>query len=83
MAYRYFKDVPRRTASDKVLRDKKNCQNILNMMDINVNLVQWFINFLIKKTCGRAVKSEIMPNQELADVIHKPTIRKFEKRQVY
>ena len=30
-----------------------------------------------------AVKSEIMSNQELAEELHKPDIRKFEKRKVH
>ena len=28
-----------------------------NIMDININLLQWFINFLIKKTLGGTVKN--------------------------
>ena len=32
---------------------------------------------------GSGVKSEIMSNQELAEELHKPIIRKFEKRKVH
>ena len=39
--------------------------------------------FLDKKTVGGAVKKEIMQNKELADELHKPNIRKFEKRKVH
>ena len=46
----------RRTASDKKLRDKAKRANkaltflkVQNMMDINVDLLQWFMTFLIKK----------------------------------
>ena len=46
----------RRTASDKTLRDKAKRANkaltflkVQNMMDINVDLLQWFMTFLIKK----------------------------------
>ena len=40
--------------------------------------------FFDKKSCGSnssggAVKSEIMSNQELAEELHKPIIRKFKK----
>ena len=42
MTYGSFKDLTRRTAFDKVLL------KIENMIDINVGLLQWFINFLIK-----------------------------------
>ena len=34
--------------------------------------------FLDKKTSGGAVKNENMSNQELAEELHKPTVRKFE-----
>ena len=33
------------------------------MSDINVNLLQWFINFLINKTSGGTAKNEIMSNK--------------------
>ena len=49
MAYGDFKDSTRRTASDKILRDKAfNMLKIENMMDIKGVLLQWFITFLIK-----------------------------------
>ena len=41
MAYGDFKNFTRRTASDKILRDKA--------FNISVDLLQWFKNFLIKK----------------------------------
>ena len=60
---------------------------ILNMMDINADLFQWLISFLIKisvaNTSGGAVKGEIMPNEELAEELYKPIIRNFEKRKVH
>ena len=49
MAYEGFKDSAKRTASDKILRDKAfNIAKILNMMDIKENWFLWFKNFLIK-----------------------------------
>ena len=49
MAYGDFKDLKRRTASDKILRDKAfNIAKNLNMMGIKEDLLLWFINFLIK-----------------------------------
>ena len=36
-----------------------------------------------KKSSGSGVKSIIMPNQELAEELNKPIIRKFEKQKVY
>ena len=37
--------------------------------------------FFNKKISGGVVKSEIMPNQELAEELHKPIIKKFENMQ--
>ena len=49
MVYQYFKDLAKRTASDKVLRDKAfNIAKISNMMNIKEVLLLWFIIFLIK-----------------------------------
>ena len=39
--------------------------------------------FSDKKTSGSAAKKEIMSNQELAEELHKPVIRKFEKRKIH
>ena len=60
------------------------------MIDIKGALVQWFINFLIKKTSDGAamvtnkytIKNENILNKELAEKLPKPIIRKFEKRKV-
>ena len=50
MAYADFKDLTRRTASDKILCDKAfNIFKNQNMMDINMDLRQWSIHFLIKQ----------------------------------
>ena len=79
MAYR---DLPRRrTASDKVLREKafttaKNPKYDRYQRGLASMIYTFFSR---KKTCGGAVKSEIMSNQELTKVLHKPIIRKFEK----
>ena len=50
MAYGSFKDLTRRTDSDKILHVKAFfiAKNPINMMDINVDFFQRFINFLIK-----------------------------------
>ena len=51
-------------------------------MDINVNLLQWFIIFLIKNSYS-SIKKEIMHSEELGKELHKLIIRKFEKRKVH
>ena len=53
------------------------------MMNIKGVLLQWFINFLIKKTSGGAIKNEIISNKELAEELQNSITRKFKKRKVY
>ena len=53
------------------------------MMDFNVDLLQWFINFLVKKTSGSGIKNKNISNRELAEELHKPFIRKINKRKVH
>ena len=38
--------------------------------------------FFDKNTSGSCIKNENMPNKELAEELHKPIIRKFEKGKV-
>ena len=52
-------------------------------MNINMGLLQWMINFLIKQISGGTVKNEIISNKELAEELHKPIIRKFKKIKVH
>ena len=63
MANGYFKDLTRRTASDKMLRDKA----------FNNDGLQTFW----EKASGSNIKNEIISNKELAEELHKPIIRKF------
>ena len=59
------------------------------MMDIQVDLLQWFIYFLIKKTLGgaarlaikSAIKNENISNKELAEELQKPIIKKLIKEK--
>ena len=53
------------------------------MMDINVHFLQWYKNFFDKKTSGGSTKSEITSNKKLAEELHKPIIRNFNKRKVH
>ena len=39
--------------------------------------------FFDKKTCCGTIKNEIMSDQELAEELHKPIIRKLEKRKLH
>ena len=72
MAYGDFKDLPRRTAADKVLRDKAfNIAKNPNYNGYQRGLASVVYNFFNKKLSVSGVKSEIMPNQELAEKLHK------------
>ena len=52
------------------------------MMDINVDLLQWSIKFLIKKLLVSGNKNKNISNKKLAEELHKPIIRTFNKRKV-
>ena len=64
---------------------------IQSMMNINMDLLQWFIIFFDRKTAllvdkstsGGKVKNEITSNKWIAKELHKLIIRKFEKRKVH
>ena len=84
MAYGDFKDLTRRTASDKILHDKA--------FDIAKNpkydgyqkgLPAMIYKFFDKITSGGAIKNEIISNKESAEELHKPIIKKFKERKVY
>ena len=68
----------KRTQSDKVLRDKafKIASN-----PKHDGLDSMVYKFFDKNSKGRSIKS--MPNQQLADELHEPIIRKIKKRRVY
>ena len=40
-------------------------------------------NFFDEKSKGAGIKSEIKENQQLANELHKPIIRKLKERKVY
>ena len=89
-AYRDFRDLARRTASDKVLRDKVfKIAKSPKCDEYQSELASMVFRFFDKKSvflADKAIfvspgKSEIMSNQQLAEQLHKPIIRKFEKRK--
>ena len=84
MASEDFKDLPKGTASGKVLRDKAlNIAKNPKYDGYQRGLVSMVNKFFHKETTGGAVKNETMPNQLLAEELHKPITRKFEKRKVH
>ena len=83
-AYVDHKDLINRTKPDKVLRDKA--------YDITSNpeydgyqrgLVSMVYKFFDKKSKGSAINTAKPSSSTLADELHKPIIRKFNKRKVY
>ena len=49
-------------------------------MDISMELLQWLINFWVRKLLVEQLR--VISNKELANELHKPIIRKLEKRKV-
>ena len=96
MAYRDFKDLARRTASDKVLRDKAfNIAKNPKYDGYQRGLASMVYKFLDEKSAGTGVNihenNKIKQNHrpldlathQLAEELRKPIIRKFKKRIVY
>ena len=83
-AYGDFKDLERRTASDKVLRNKAfNIAKNPKYDGYQRGLASMVYKFFDKKSKVGRVNIEVKHNKQLAKELHKPTIRKFEKRTVY
>ena len=84
MAYEDFKDLARRTASDKVLRDKAfNIAKNPKYDGYQRGLASMVYKFFDKKSKGSGVNIPLEFNEQLAKELHKPIIRKFKKRKVY
>ena len=84
MAYGDFKDLARRTASDKKLRDKTfNIAKNPKYYGYQRGFGSMVYKFFDKKSSGSGIKNEIISNKELAEELHKPIIRNFKKRKVH
>ena len=78
MAYGDFKDVARRTASDKVLRDKAfNIAKNPKYDGYQRELASMVYTFFDKKSKGSGVNIPLEFNEQLAKELHKPIIRNF------
>ena len=80
MAYRDFRDLPRRAASvcDKAFHIDQNPKYDGYRRD----LVSMVYKFFHKKWSGGGTESKNILSQELAEELHEPIIRKFEKKKV-
>ena len=84
MAYGDFKDLKRRIQSDKVLKDKAfEIASNPKYDGYQRGFASMVYKFFDKKLKGTGIKNEIKENQQLANELHKPIIRRFEKRKVY
>ena len=73
MAYGDFEDLNRIASTDKVLHDKAfNIAKDPKLFPKKTSLAN-----------KSAIKNEIISDKELAEELHKPIIRKFNKRKVH
>ena len=84
MAYGDFKDLKRRTASDKILRNKAfNIAKNPKYDGYQRELASMVYKFFDKKSKGSGVNISLEFNGQLAKELQKPIIRKIKKRKVY
>ena len=85
-AYSDSKDLTKRTVADKILRNRAfNVAKDPKYDGYQRGLSSTVYNFFDKKSEGSAfVNTKLTPqNQQLAEELHKPIIRKFEKGKVH
>ena len=84
MAYGDFKDLARRAASHKFLRDKAfNIAKNPKHDGYQRGLTCMVYKLFDKISKGASVNTPLESNEKLPEVLHKPSIRKFKKRTVY
>ena len=84
MAYRYFKDLARRTVSDNILRNKTFSIATNPKYDgYQRGLAFMVYTFFEKKYSSSGVNNEIKQNERLTEELHKPIIRELKKRKLY
>ena len=84
-AYSDSNDLKKRTVADKILKNKAfNIAKDLKYDWYQRGLASMVYKFLDKKSEGSGVNTKLTPqNRQLAEELHKPIIKKFEKRKVY
>ena len=92
MAYGRYKDLERRTQLDKAFKDKASeIGNNPKYDGYQRRLASMVYKFFDKKsasladksTKGSGIKNKIKENQQLANELYKPIVRKFKKRKVH
>ena len=90
MTYGGFKDIKRRTASDKILKDKAfNIAKNPNYDEYQRGLASIVYNFFDKNSSGRSIvdnnnnnnNNNNKQNLRSAEELHKPIIKKFKKEK--
>ena len=83
MAYGDFKDLAERTAADKALRNKSfKIASDQKYDGYQRGLASMLYKFFDKKSSGSGLANN-KENIQLANELHKPIIKKFNKRKVY
>ena len=83
-AYADHKDLINRTKADKVLRDKAyNIASKPKYDGYQRGLASMVYKFFDEKSVGSRINTIKSSSSILADELHKPIIKKFEKRKVY
>ena len=87
MDYGDFKDLAKRTVSDKVLRDKAfNIAKSPKYDRYQRGVASMVYKYFDKKSAGSDITmlaNKSAQNKQLAEELHKPVIRNFGKRTVY
>ena len=84
MAYEDFKDLARRTASDNVLRDKAfNIAKSPKHDGYQRELASMIYKMFDKKSRESGFNIEITHNEQLAEELHKPIIKKIFKKSLF
>ena len=84
-AYSDSKGLTKRTVADKILRNRAfNIAKDPKCDEYQRGLASMVYKFFDKKSEGSGVNTKLAPqNQQLAGELHKPIIKKFEKRNVH
>ena len=81
MASGDFEDLTRGTVSNKILHNKAfNITTNPKFDEYQKDLALMFYKVIDKKTFGSSIKNEIISNNILAEELHKPIFRNFNKR---
>ena len=84
MAYNKYKDLEKRTQSDRVLKNKAfKIASDPRYNGCERGLASMLYKFFDIKSKGAGISIELHSNEQLANELHKPIIKKFKKRKVY